>query len=343
MSTTSVSIEASGSSAAKTFSAAVVGASGYTGALLAELLMRHPALALSAVSSDTQAGTPVAAVLPRVRTDLDFCRHDDVAGVDAAFVCLPEGAAAPIVKRLLDAGSRVVDLSPDFRLSAEAYSEWYGEHPYPELLPGVYGLTELNRAQIAAAQLVANPGCYPTAALLALEPLHALGLQDVIIDAKSGVSGAGKAPSERTHFCSVDSDLLAYGIGGHRHYPELQAGLDIDGHGPALSFLPHMVPMQRGILETIYVRAEQHPTACELRKLYAVVYADERFVEVCDEPPRLRDVAGTNYCRIFVTVDERAGRIVLVVAIDNLLKGACGQALQNMNVMLGLPEQEGLL
>jgi N-acetyl-gamma-glutamyl-phosphate reductase len=343
MNSTEIRTGAAGPSKTRAVSAAVVGGSGYTGALLAELLTRHPAFELSAVSSDTQAGTPVATALPRVRTDVVFCRHDDVAGVDAAFVCLPDGVAAPVVKRLLDAGSRVVDLSPDFRLSASAYGEWYGEHPYPEMLPAVYGLTELNRVRIAGAQLVANPGCYPTAALLALEPLRRLGLLDVIIDAKSGASGAGKTPSEKTHFCSVDSDLLAYGIGGHRHYPEMAAGMGINGHGPSLLFQPHLVPLQRGILETIYVRAEKHPTAGELRRLYAAAYAGERFVEVCVGPPRLRDVFGTNSCRIFATLDERADRIVLVVAIDNLLKGACGQALQNMNVMLGLPEQDGLL
>jgi N-acetyl-gamma-glutamyl-phosphate reductase len=343
MNSTEIRTRVAGPGKTRAFSAAVVGGSGYTGALLAELLLRHPAFELSAVSSDTQAGTPVATALPRVRTDVVFCRHDDVAGVDAAFVCLPDGVAAPIVKRLLDAGSRVVDLSPDFRLGASAYAEWYGEHPYPEMLPAVYGLTELNRVRIAGAQLVANPGCYPTAALLALEPLRRLGLLDVIIDAKSGASGAGKTPSEKTHFCSVDSDLLAYGTGGHRHYPELAAGLGINGHGPSLSFQPHLVPLQRGILETIYVRVEKQPTAAQLRRLYAAACAGERFVEVCEEPARLRDVVGTNSCRIFATVDERAGRIVLVVAIDNLLKGACGQALQNMNVMLGLPEQEGLL
>jgi N-acetyl-gamma-glutamyl-phosphate reductase len=326
-----------------TYVAAVVGGSGYTGALLAELLLRHPSLRLGAVSSDTQAGTQVAAALPRVRADLAFCRHNEVADIDAAFVCLPDGAAAPVVKRLLDGGVRVVDLSPDFRLDAQAYAEWYGAHPYPGMLPAVYGLTELNRERIAAAALVANPGCYPTAALLALDPLRGLGLLDVVIDAKSGASGAGKAASEGTHFCTVDSDMLAYGVGGHRHYPELARGVEANGSGPSLSFLPHVAPLQRGILETIYVRAEQRPTAGELRRLYARIYENECFVEICDEPPRLRDVAGTNYCRIFVTVDERAGRIILVVAIDNLLKGACGQALQNMNVMLGLPEQEGLL
>lgn len=335
------------------YTTAVIGGSGFTGAELAELLLRHPSLRLTHVSSDTHAGTPVAAALPRVRTGLSFCRHDEVTGVDTAFLCLPDHSAAPIARRLLAEGTRVVDLSPDFRLSAADYEEWYGRHPFPEMLPGVYGLTELHRDEVAAARLVANPGCYPTAALLALTPLLPLGMRDVVIDAKSGVSGAGKTPSEKTHFCTVDEDLLAYGIGGHRHYPEIAAGMgargaaqaggDCAAAGPSLLFQPHVVPLQRGILETIYVRLADTPSAAGLRTLFEEAYAGEHFVELCDAPPRLREVAGTNYCRIFVTLDERSGRVLLVAAIDNLLKGAAGQALQNMNVMLGLPEQEGLL
>ncbi len=325
------------------YTTAVIGGSGFTGAELAELLLRHRSLRLTHLSSDAQAGEPVATVLPRLRTDLVFCRHDQVAGVEAAFLCLPSGSAAPIAVRLLSEGTRVVDLSPDFRLSADDYQRWYGRHPFPEMLPGVYGLTELHREEVAAAQLVANPGCYPTAALLALDPLCGLGLQEVLIDAKSGASGAGKTPSEKTHFCTVDEDLLAYGIGGHRHYPEIAAGIGINGGDPSLLFQPHVVPLQRGILETIYVRLAETPSSGELRGIYRRVYAEEPFVEICDGPPRLRDVTHTNRCRIFATVDERSGVVLLVVAIDNLLKGAAGQALQNMNLMLGLPEQEGLL
>ena len=324
------------------FAAAVIGGSGFTGALLAELLLRHPSLRLSHVSSDTVAHTPVAAILPRLRTDLVFCRNDDVVDVDAAFVCLPDGAAAPVVKRLSDAGTHVVDLSPDFRLTADAYEQWYGEHPFPEMLPGVYGLTELHRDEIGRARIVANPGCYPTAALLAVEPLRSLGLEDIVIDAKSGVSGAGKSPSERTHFCSVDSEVVAYGVAGHRHYPEIAAGINRDGSRPSLMFVPHLVPLQRGITESIYVRVARLPSTAGLRELYARAYLGEQFVEVCDEPPRLRDVVGTNYCRIFPAIDERSRRVVVFVAIDNMLKGACGQALQNMNLMLGRPEKEGV-
>ena len=344
--------------------AGIVGGSGYTGALLAELLLRHPSVELSAISSETLAGDPVQLHLPRLRSDLSFCRHAELGGVDVAFLCTPHGDAAPIAGQLLDDGVKVIDLSADFRLDAATYAEWYGEHPHPELLPGVYGLTELHREAVAGADLVANPGCYPTAALLALAPLKQLGLADVIIDAKSGVSGAGKTPKASTHFCSVDSDLVAYGVQSHRHYPEIAAGLaevaakqgygsapaasgeaPAGGSAPSLTFVPHLVPLQRGISETIYVRTATLPlpSAAEVKALYDDFYAGETFVEVCDAPPALKDVAGTNYCRIFPHVDDRAGRIVVISVIDNLMKGASGQAVQNMNVMLGMPEHAGLV
>jgi len=339
--------------------AGIVGGSGYTGALLAELLLHHPSVRLTHMSSQTLTGDAVQRHLPRVRAGLEFCSQDDLVGLDVAFVCTPHGQAAAVAKRLLDDGARVIDLSADFRLTAEAYAEWYGEHPHPELLPGVYGLTELHREEVAAATLVANPGCYPTAALLALAPLKPLGLLDVVIDAKSGVSGAGKTPKGTTHFCSVDSDLVAYGLGTHRHYPEIAAGLaggapgvsafgadpGVTGHGPQLTFVPHLVPLQRGISETIYVRSATFPAPSQARvmEVFEEFYAAETFVEVCEAPPSLKDVAGTNYCRIFPHVDRRTGRIVVISVIDNLMKGASGQALQNMNVMLGLPEHEGLV
>jgi N-acetyl-gamma-glutamyl-phosphate reductase len=342
----------------------IVGGSGYTGALLAELLLKHPSVKLAAISSETFAGQPVQQHLPRLRSDLAFCSQADLGGVDVAFLCTPHGDAAPIATQLLDDGVKVVDLSADFRLDAATYAAWYGEHPHPELLPGVYGLTELHREEVAGADLVANPGCYPTAALLALTPLKQFGLIDVIIDAKSGVSGAGKTPKPNTHFCSVDSDLVAYGVQSHRHYPEIAAGLagagaaggygsapsgpgvaSAAGQGPALTFVPHLVPLQRGISETIYVKTGTLPlpSAAEVKALYEEFYAGETFVEVADAPPALKDVAGTNYCRIFPHVDERAGRMVVISVIDNLMKGASGQAVQNMNVMLGLPEHEGLV
>jgi len=370
---------------------AVVGASGYTGALLAELLLRHPGVTLAQASSEQLAGAPVAEHLPRLRTALSFVDPAEVGGVDVAFVCAPHGRAAHVVSRLLDDGARVVDLSADFRLDAATYGDWYRPHPYPELLSGaVYGLTELHRPAIAAAALVANPGCYPTAALLGLAPLAPLGLLDVVIDAKSGVSGAGKTPSERTHFCSVEGDLVAYALGGHRHYPEIVAGLAscagqqgtvpladgaaasghsaaasghsaaasghsaaASGHSaaasgrvaapaPSVTFVPHLMPVARGIVATMYARVDRLPSAAALRALFDEAYGDEGFVAVSDAPPELKDVVGTNHCRIFATLDERAGRVIVVAAIDNLMKGAAGQAVQNLNVMCGLPEHWGL-
>lgn len=322
---------------------AIVGGSGYTGALAAELVLGHPQAELACISSERSAGVAVSESNPRLRCSLAFCREAEVCDVDIAFICTPHGEAARVAKRLVDEGVKVIDLSADFRLPAGLYAEWYGEHPYPHMLPAVYGLTELHREEVAAAELVANPGCYPTAALLALAPLELYGLTDVVIDAKSGVSGAGKSPSARAHFCSIDSDVVAYGVQGHRHFPEIVAGLgDVDG-ALALTFIPHLVPLQRGIIETIYVRTDVLPEAGELRDLYHAAYADERFVEICDAPPELKDVTGTNCCRIFATVDARARRIIVIAAIDNLMKGAAGQAVQNMNVMLGLPEHLGLV
>lgn len=318
----------------------IAGGSGYTGAMLAELLLRHPSVQLTHISSEQLTGTRVRDHLPRLRTELVFCPQSEIRDVDLAFICMPHGQAAGVAKRLLDGGTRVVDLSADFRLEAALYEEWYSTHPHPELTPGVYGLTELYRADVAGAQLVANPGCYPTAALLALAPLRRLGLLDVIVDAKSGVSGAGKTPTERTHFCSIDSDLMPYGIATHRHQPEIRSGLDPH---TSLTFVPHLVPLQRGISETIYARAATAPTKGELRELYRDAYDGERFVEVCDRVPELKDVVNSNYCRIFATVDDGAGRIIVISVLDNLMKGAAGQAVQNMNVMLGLPEHEGLL
>ncbi len=327
-----------------TITAGIVGASGFAGALLAELLLRHPSVRLVAASSTSLLGRPLREALPRLRSDLRFCTDDEVTGVDVAFTCLPHGRAAVTVKRLLDEGIRVVDLSADFRLTADEYAEWYGEHPYPELLPAVYGIPEFNREAIASAALVANPGCYSTGALLALRPLVEFGVVDAVVDAKSGVSGAGKVPSERTHFCTVDSDLFAYALEGHRHFPEIAAGIGAGvAGGPSLTFVPHLAPLQRGIESTIYVRTRTLPSAEELRAAYEHVYSGARFVEVIDEAPQIKDVVGTNYCRIHPMVDQRAGRLVVLSVIDNLVKGASGQAVQNMNVMFGLDDSRGLL
>ena len=339
-------------------SAGILGGSGFTGALLAELLLRHPGVTLTHVSSEKLAGEPVQEHLPRLRTGLEFCGRHDVSGVDVAFICTPHGEAAPAAQRLLGGGARVIDLSADFRLDAALYAEWYGEHPCPELTPGVYGLTELHRDEVAGADLVANPGCYPTAALLALAPLKQLGLLDVVIDAKSGVSGAGKSPSGRTHFCSVDSDLVAYGVQAHRHYPEIAAGLKSAGRAPSvfgaagaagaaptLTFIPHLVPLQRGISETIYVRPGTLPLppAAQLSALYDDFYADETFVEVCGATPQLQRrrrhqlLPHLRHRRRARRAHHRHQRH------RQPDEGRLGQAVQNMNVMLGMPETWGLV
>jgi N-acetyl-gamma-glutamyl-phosphate reductase len=273
--------------------------------------------------------------------ELDLDLHGDV---DAAVVAYPHGAAAPLVAELRQRGVRVVDLSADFRLRDPAvYEIWYREHPVPTLLPeAVYGLPERYREQIRGADLVANPGCYPTAALLALAPLAREGLiADVVIDAKSGVSGAGRAPSEKTHFVTVDENVSAYGVPGHRHTPEIEQELAALGTNAPLTFTPHLLPLDQGELVSCYVTTAPADGA-DLERLYRDVYAGEPFVEVVSAPPGVRDVRETNICRISVHRDERTGRAIAFAAIDNLWKGAASQAVQNLNLMFGLPEGEGI-
>src|SRR5947209_3666818 len=252
------------------------------------------------------------------------------------------GAAAPLVAELRQRGVRVVDLSADFRLRDPAvYELWYREHPVPTLLPeAVYGLPERYREEISGADLVANPGCYPTAALLALAPLARAGLlADVVIDAKSGVSGAGRAPSEKTHFVTVDENVSAYGVPRHRHTPEIEQELAALGTDVRITFTPHLLPLDQGELVSCYVRGAN---GADLEALYQDTYRREPFVEISDTPPGVRDVRETNFCRISVHRDDRTGRVIVFSAIDNLWKGAASQALQNLNLMFGLPEEDGV-
>jgi N-acetyl-gamma-glutamyl-phosphate reductase len=249
------------------------------------------------------------------------------------------------VAELRQRGVRVVDLSADFRLRDPAvYGRWYREHQAPELLPeAVYGLPERYREEIAKADLVANPGCYPTASLLALAPLARQNLVDgVIIDAKSGVSGAGRAPSDKTHFVTADENVNAYGVPNHRHIPEIEQELGALGADVRVTFVPHLVPLDQGELVSCYVTLSEPDTVTDLGQLYADAYAAERFVEITIKPPGVRDVRETNICRISVHRDERTGRAIVFAAIDNLWKGAASQAVQNLNLMFGLPEDEGL-
>ena len=326
----------------------VAGASGFAGALAAELVWRHPRFELVAATSRSEAGMPLAELYPRYRAAIELSELDTdrLGGVDAAIVAYPHGAAAPVVAALREGGALVVDLSADFRLrDAARYSEWYGEPAPAELLAeAVYGLTELHRERIRDAELVANPGCYPTATVLALAPLAAAGLiEDVVVDAKSGVSGAGRGGGDRLHFVSVDENASPYGVAGHRHQPEVEQELAAlaGGEPPSLTFVPHLLPLDQGELVSCYVRPAREVAAGELAELYAERYASEPFVEVIDRPPGAREVRDTNLCRIHATVD-RGGRVLVFAVIDNLWKGAAGQAVQNLNLMLGLQEWEGL-
>ncbi|MBI3491511.1 MAG: N-acetyl-gamma-glutamyl-phosphate reductase [Acidobacteria bacterium] len=325
---------------------AVAGATGYTGQELLRLLSRHPVVTLVAAMSSGQTGAS-SRRLPGLTRLWDgaivpLSPESLARDADVVFLALPDAAAAELAPKLVEAGVRVVDLSGAFRLrDADDRARWYPDTR--ALPPGVaYGLTERERGAVARAQLVANPGCYPTAALLALAPLAAAGLllpnADVIVDAKSGVSGAGKTPAERTHFSECHGSVSAYGVFNHRHGVEIEQGV-----GRAVTFTPHLVPLDRGILSTIYVRVAPGTTEEALGDVFEQAYAGATFVRLVGSSlPEIKHVAHSNFCDIGWRVDA-SGRAILVSVIDNLLKGASGQAVQNMNVMLGLDERTALL
>jgi len=316
---------------------AVIGAAGYGGAVAAAILRRHPSLELTAVTARSDVGRRHDEVYPRYRVPLvleDFDADGIAARAQSAIVAYPHGAAAPAVKALRERGLKVVDLSADFRLDLDRYERWYQAHAAPELLDGaVYGLTEAHRDEIRSAELVAAPGCYPTAALLALWPLRE-HIDDVVVDAKSGVSGAGREATQTTHFVSVTENVQAYKVEGHRHAAELEQELN----GTTFTFVPHLVPLEQGLLASCYATTGVDPAA--VADLYRQAYEDEPFIDLVDEPPGTDDVRETNRCRIHVTVVGE--RVIALAAIDNLWKGAAGQAVQDLNLMLGLPETEGL-
>jgi len=325
---------------------AVAGATGYTGQELLRLLSRHRGVALTAAMSSGQAGGS-SRRLPALTRLFDghvvpLSPETLAREADVVFLALPDAAAAELAPALVDAGVRVIDLSGAFRLrDAAARARWY---PETQRLPAgvAYGLTERERGAVARAQLVANPGCYPTASLLALAPLAEAGLlvagADIIVDAKSGVSGAGKTPSERTHFSEIHGSLAAYGVFSHRHGAEIEQGM-----GREVTFTPHLVPIDRGILATIYVRVAPGTTDEALADVFERAYRGATFVRLVGSSlPEIKHVAHTNFCDLGWRVDP-SGRAILVSVIDNLLKGASGQAVQNMNVMIGLDERTGLL
>jgi len=325
----------------------VAGASGYAGALAARLIWRHPDFELATITSRSEAGRALSDVYPHHRVplvmeELDLERHGNV---DAAIVAYPHGAAAPLVAELLERGVRVVDLSADFRLrDAAIYEQWYVSHPHPDLLErAVYGLTELNREAIAGADLVACPGCFPTAAILALAPLAEAGLlADVVIDAKTGVSGAGRGLREDTQFVAVAENVKPYRVGAHRHMPEIDQELAALGAPLKAAFTAHLVPLDQGELVSCYVTPTRPVGQEELELWFAERYSGERFIDLVNSPPGVRDVRETNICAIHVHADERTSKLFVFAAIDNLWKGTSSQAIANLNLMFGLDEGTGI-
>lgn len=336
---------------------AVIGASGYTGFELVRILVSHPKAKISFASSRTQEGATLSEHYPAFKgiVDIPYSQLDAdriAEESDFAFVALPHGASMDVVPALLEKGMKVVDLSADYRLrNADLYKAWYGEHKNPELLSqSVYGLPELYRGAIKRAGLVANPGCYPTSIILAVAPLlkHSLIEPDSIIaDSKSGVTGAGRGLSLATHFCEVNESFKAYKVGGvHRHIPEIEQELSvIAGTEIRIVFTPHLVPMSRGILSTIYVKPKEGLKESDVQDAFDSFYKGEPFVRIFGsrlELPSTIQVRGSNYCDIGWRFDKRTGRLVLISAIDNLTRGASGQAVWNMNLMVGFPETMGL-
>lgn len=332
---------------------AILGASGYSALELIKLLLRHPNADITALTTRQKEPRQVGEVHPALAGRLDLSLEDlspeDVAQrADAVFCCLPHGASAAAVAELLPLGKKVIDLSADYRLDdPAAYAMWYGaEHPdAARMATTVYGLPELFRDKIKQAALVANPGCYPTSAILALAPLLDTGVisrQGIIVDSKSGVSGGGREPKPQFHFPECNESVVAYGVGSHRHMPEIDQILSgVAGDKVEVVFTPHLIPMDRGILSTCYAVPEREMATDGLLSLYRDYYADEPFVRVRDAPPSTKQVAGTNFCDLTARVVR--GRFVVLSAIDNLVKGASGAAVQNFNLMSGVPETTALL
>ena len=332
----------------------IINVTGYAGVELARLLFQHPEVELTSVTGRSAAGLKLEKVFPHL-AGIDMTVESELEGVDLAFSAMPHQESAKEVINLLDRDIKVVDISADFRLKDTGeYRRWYGfNHPAPQLLEqAVYGLPELHRLQITTARLVANPGCYPTGAILALAPVVKAGLvePDIIVDSKSGVSGAGRTLSLRTHFSEANEDVSAYALEGHRHLPEIsqELGLLYPGYLPSVTFVPHLIPITRGILTTCYANIVPGKIVAgekgreELMHLYLDFYENEPFVKTVDSPPHTKHTWGNNLCLIHPTTDAKAEKLIVISCIDNLVKGAAGQAIQNMNLMLGLPETTGL-
>ena len=333
----------------------ILNVTGYAGIELARLLHRHPEVKLTAVTGRSGAGQELGDVFPHL-SDIDLTIQEDLDdGLDLVFSSFPHKASAEVVGPLIEQGLKIVDISADFRLKSVAqYEEWYSVgHPCPQYLEeAVYGLTELNRSDIASARLVANPGCFPTGAILALAPAIKAGIiePEIIVDSKSGVSGAGRGLSLTTHFSEVNENVMAYSVEGHRHLPEIVQELTKVNPSlkPRVTFLTHLIPITRGILSSCYAPLKEGALPSSnagkeaVMQVYRDFYKDEPFAKVVDAPPMTKHTLGNNSCVIYPTVDARTNRLIVISCLDNLVKGAAGQAIQNMNLMLKLTETQGL-
>jgi len=333
----------------------IINVTGYIGAELARLLYQHPQVELKSVTGRSAAGQKLGDIFPHLSDTGYLIKSELDNDIDVAFSAMPHKTSVDIVPSLLRKGIKVIDVSADFRLkNADEYPRWYKfNHPAPELLKeAVYGLPELHRTEISSASLVANPGCYSTGAILALAPAVKEGLihQDIIIDSKSGVSGAGRTLSLATHYSEANENTYAYSIEGHRHLAEIEqelGRLNPESH-LSISFVPHLVPMTRGILSSCYATLKDDKQSRgakakeELYLLYQEFYRDAPFIRVVSEPPQTKHAWGNNFCFIYPTIDSRTGRLIVISCLDNLVKGGAGQAVQNMNLMFGLPETSGL-
>ena len=333
----------------------IIGATGYTGEELLRILAGHPEVEVSYITSESQTGELINSIYPHFNRfyPKKLASAKDLAEIaaesDAVFVALPHGHAMEVGKKLLGSGTKVIDLGADYRFRDTAvYEKWYHvAHTHPEA-PSVYGLTELYRSQVREAEIVGNPGCYTTASILALAPLVKHGLVDpssIVVDAKSGISGAGRGLNLTNHFSEAFESVKAYNIGGHRHTPEIEQALsDLAGEPVVLSFTPHLIPMSRGILSTCYSRLKDGVSGEMVDEAYEAVYGKEYFIRLRGRGgyPATKDTRGSNFCDIGWHIDARTGRVVTVAAIDNLVKGAAGQAIQNLNVMFGFDERAGL-
>ncbi|NQW24263.1 MAG: N-acetyl-gamma-glutamyl-phosphate reductase [SAR202 cluster bacterium] len=332
----------------------IINITGYAGSELARILYRHPEVEITSVTGRSAAGQQLSEVFPHLSA-IDLTVEPELSGsLDMVFSALPHKASAEACIPVLKSGVKVIDISADFRLKkADEYTEWYGvDHPDPTYLEeAVYGLTELHREDVKQSRLVANPGCYPTSAILGLAPAVAQGIitKDIIVDSKSGVSGGGRSLTMTNHFSEVNENVFAYALGGHRHLPEITQELGALSENPLnLTFLTHLIPMTRGILSSSYATLVNPDEwngdegKKKIMDLYQDYYANDAFVRVVPVPPQTKQTLGNNLCLVHPTIDQRTGRLIVISCLDNLVKGAAGQAVQNMNVMCGFPEETSL-